>query len=164
MQSNRLSTALAATAALAIGACGGTTNHLTKQQYVKRAEAICSHAGSATAAARATLHRLPPPRPGLHPTASQLAQAAQAERTESAITTEAAAKLRALGTPTADAHLAKQAVAVLATAGADELALSHAAQSHNLRAVATAFASLRRDTGHLDAGASQLGVIACTQI
>lgn len=163
MQPKRLSTAAVVTTALAVGACGGNSNHLTKRQYATRAEAICSQAVSATAAARATLHRLPPPRPGLHPTATQLAQAAQAERTEAAATTEAAAKLRALGTPTADANVTKRAIAAIATIGADELALSRAAQSHNTHAVASAFASLHRDSD-LAQPVTQLGIDSCTRI
>lgn len=152
--------AVAMVAALAVIGCGSGSNHLTKSQYVERANAICRQVQGATVSARATIDKLPPPKPGAHLTAAQFAQAAQAENAESAAMTSAASKLRALGLPGNGAHLASEVAAV----GADEAALGRAAQSHDIHAAATAFAQLRADADRLGQAVAALGVNACTQI
>lgn len=155
---------VAIVAALAVVGCGSGSNHLTKSQYVERANAICRQAQGATVSARATLDKLPPPKPGAHVTAAQFAQAAQAENAESAAMTSAASKLKALGLPTNGANLATEVSAGVAAVGADEAAVGRAAQSHDIPAAATAFARLRADADHLGQPVAALGLNACTQI
>ena len=151
-------------AALAVVGCGSSSSHLTKSQYAERANAICQQAQTATVSARATIDKLPPPKPGSQASAAQLTQAAQAEDTESVAMKTVATKLRALRAPGTDANLASELSTGFAAIGADEAALGRAAASHNLHAVATAFLRLRGDAHHVGPAATRLGVNTCTQI
>jgi hypothetical protein len=157
-------TPVAVLAALAAVGCGSSSNQLTKSQYAQRVNAICQQAETNTASARATLDKLPPPKPGAHVTATQLQQAAQAENTESAAMNTVATKLKGLGTPRTEANLASELSRGFPQIAADEAALGHAAASRDLHAVAAAFLRLRSDSHHLDPAATQLRVTTCTQI
>jgi hypothetical protein len=165
MQKRYVQTApIAVLAALAVVGCGSSSNHLNKAQYADRANTICKQAATATVSARAALDKLPPPKPGAHMTAAQLAEAAQAENTEAAAMKTVATKIRALGTPSTNANLAGEVSSGFALIAADQAALAHAAASHSIHAIAAAFLKLKGDSHHLDPAVTQLGVNSCTQI
>jgi hypothetical protein len=155
---------IAVLGALAVAGCGSSSNHLSKAQYARHVNAICQQAAATTVSARATLDKLPPPKPGVHVTAAQLAQAAQAENTESAAMKTVATKVRTLGTPSAGANLAGQLSTGFSLIAADQAALARAAASHSIHAISAAFLKLKGDSQQLDPAVTQLGVHSCTQI